>query len=107
MAGAITLLVRSTAIGMAISLGWYILERVLTRLLTSVFDWFEPVAEYLPMHNLSALTSTNTDLLAVLTGGNNPDTLQASLVLAAWAIALAAVAAVVFRRRDVTGAAGG
>lgn len=107
MAGAITLLVRSTAIGMAISLGWYILERVLARLLTSAFDWFEPVAEYLPMHNLSTLTSTNTDLLAVLTGGNNPDTLQASLVLAAWAIALAAIAAVVFRRRDVTGAAGG
>jgi ABC-type transport system involved in multi-copper enzyme maturation permease subunit len=107
MAGAVTLLVRSTAVGMAISLGYYIGEGILIRLLSIAFDWIDTVGNYLPMRNISTLASFRTNIAAAVNInaiGISP--LHASVVVAAYAIALAAVAAVVFRRRDVVGAVG-
>lgn len=107
MTASITLLVRSTAAGMAISLGFYIVEGVLIRLLSNAFDWFEAVADFMPMRNISALTSSRSGIAAMLGGGSDIGTLHSCLVLAAWAIGFAVIAAWVFRRRDITGAAGG
>jgi ABC-type transport system involved in multi-copper enzyme maturation permease subunit len=108
MAGSITLLVRSTAVGMAISLGYFIGEGILIRLLSLAFDWIDKVADYLPMRNISALASLRTNLAAAVnfTSNGGISAAHASLVVAAYAIVLATIAAVVFRRRDVTGAAG-
>lgn len=108
MTASITLLVRSTAVGMAISLGYYIGEGILVTLLSRAFDWFENVAEYLPMRNLGALASFRTNLAATINVNLNDgtSTLHASLVVAAFAIGLAVIAVLVFRRRDITGAAG-
>jgi ABC-type transport system involved in multi-copper enzyme maturation permease subunit len=109
MAGALTLLVRSTAVGMAISLGYFIAEGIVIRLLSRAFDWFDQVADYLPMRNLNALNDARANLPAnlpaALQQGNDISTLHASLVVAAWAIGLAIIAALVFRRRDIVGAA--
>lgn len=107
MAGAATLLLRSTAAGMGISLAWYVAEPILIRLLSEAFDDFRKVADYLPMRNISSLTSGGRGGLAnVISGGANLSTLHASLVMAAWLLAFAVAAALVFRRRDVTGASG-
>ena len=108
MAGCVTLLVRSTAVGMAISLGYYIGEGILIRLLSIAFDWMDQVAEYLPMHNISALASFRTNLAAAvnINANGGTSTLHASLVVSAYVIALAVIACVVFRRRDIVGAAG-
>lgn len=106
LACAVTLLVRSTAAGMAISLAWYVAEAILIRLLGAVFESFDKVADYLPMRNISALTSSGDRLAALLGSGNEISTLHASLVLAAYLLLFAAIAAVVFNRRDVGGAGG-
>jgi ABC-type transport system involved in multi-copper enzyme maturation permease subunit len=107
MAGAITVLARSTTVGMSISLGYYIAEGLLVRLLTTAFDWFEAVADYLPIRSISALASARNGLPAALVGGNGISTQHAALVLAMYVIAFATIAALVFRRRDVVGASGG
>jgi ABC-2 type transport system permease protein len=108
MAGAATLLLRSTAAGMGISLAWYVAEPILIRLLSQAFEDFQKVADYLPMRNISSLTSSGRASLTNLIsgGGANVSTLHASLVMGAWILAFAAAAALVFRRRDVTGASG-
>jgi ABC-type transport system involved in multi-copper enzyme maturation permease subunit len=109
MAGAATLLLRSTAAGMGISLAWYVAEPILIRLLSQAFEDFQKVADYLPMRNISSLTSSGRAGLAniISGGGANVSTLHASLVMAAWLLAFAVAAALVFRGRDVTGARGG
>ncbi len=106
MAASITLLVRSTAGGMAISLAYYVAEGILIRLLSAVFESFDKVADYLPMRNISALAGGREGIAAALGGGSRIDTLQASLVLAGWTVLFAAIAAVVFQRRDVASAGG-
>lgn len=106
MAGALTLLVRSTAVGMAISLGYLIAEGIVIRLLSRAFDWFDQVADFLPVRNLTALNDAGSRLSAAFTQGSEISTLHASLVAAAWAIGLATIAVLVFQRRDIVGAAG-
>jgi ABC-2 type transport system permease protein len=106
MASAIALLLRSTAAGMAISLGYYVAEGILIRLVSAVFESFEKVAEFLPMRNISALVNGREGIAAMLGGTANISTLHASLVLGGWVILFAAIAAVVFHRRDVAGAGG-
>jgi ABC-type transport system involved in multi-copper enzyme maturation permease subunit len=98
LASAVTLLVRSTAAGMAISLAWYVAEGILIRLMSAVFESFDKIADYLPMRNIGALANERGGLAAMLGGGNDIGTLHASLVLAGWTILFAGVAAVVFQR---------
>jgi ABC-type transport system involved in multi-copper enzyme maturation permease subunit len=106
LAGAITVFMRSTAAGMAVSLGYYSAEGILARLLTAVFDWFDTVAEYLPMANISALAGGNFGLPLGGPGGSTIEPLQAGLVLTAYVIVFGALAGAVFLRRDIAGASG-
>lgn len=106
LAGSLTVLARSTAVGMAVSLGYFVFEGILARLLSSVFSWFEPVIEYLPMRNINALAGSATGALpANLVGGSGPEPLQALLVAGGYVVLFAGAAALCFRRRDI-GAAG-
>jgi hypothetical protein len=83
-------------------------EPILIRLLSQAFDDFQKVADYLPMRNISALTSSGRGGITNLISGGGADvgTLHASLVMGAWIVAFAVAATLVFRRRDVTGASG-
>lgn len=105
LTGAITVLLRSTAAGMAICLAWFAGEALLIRLMSAVFTNFDAVADFLPMRNISALTRSG--IPSPFSSGNELGTLHASLVLAAYAIAFAGLAILLFRRRDIAGAAGG
>jgi len=119
IAGSLTLLLRSTAAGMAISLAWYVVERILIGLLSSIFTGFDSVANYLPMHNISALAAESPGpapavAAAVAAGagagagaGGSITVAHAVYVCSACVILFGGAAAWVFHRRDITGAAGG
>jgi ABC-type transport system involved in multi-copper enzyme maturation permease subunit len=107
IASSITLLTRSTAAGMAVSLGLYLFEGLFIRLMTVAFSWFEQVGDYLPIHNINALARSTYNLAPAGLGGNPIGTTQASIVVAFYALAFAGAAVAVFRRRDVVGISGG
>jgi ABC-type transport system involved in multi-copper enzyme maturation permease subunit len=108
IACSITLLTRSTAAGMAVSLGCYLFEGLFIRLMSTAFSWFEKVGDYLPMHNLTALARATSNLGGPpgLTG-DGISTMHAGIVVAIYVIAFAGIAAVVFRNRDIGGISGG
>ena len=109
MASSITVLTRSTAAGMALSLGYSVFEPIFIRLMSAAFDWFDTVGNYLPMRNISALgrASTNLNVAAAGAAGNDVGTLHASIVVAVYVVVFAGLALAVFRRRDITGASAG
>ena len=99
----VTVLARSSAAGMAIGLGYYFAEQILTALLSNFFSWFTNVADYLPVHNIAAWTGGS--------GFGGPaapaDLAHAGFVLVGYTLALSALAFWIFHRRDVQGATGG
>ena len=107
IAGTLTLLVRSAAAGMAISVGYYIIESVFVRIMSTAFKWFDHVAQYLPLRNISALVGGGGINMTNGNAANAIGTLHAGLVLAAYVVAFAGLSALVFRDRDIGGAAGG
>jgi ABC-2 type transport system permease protein len=109
IAASLTLLTRSTAAGMAVSIGYFVFEGIFVRLMSTAFDWFETVGDYLPMRNLNALARSSFNVAPGGVPGNNSSlgTSHAAIMVALYAIAFAALAITVFRRRDVTGASGG
>ncbi|MEJ0100416.1 MAG: ABC transporter permease subunit [Pseudomonadota bacterium] len=107
MASAITLFTRSTAAGMAVSLGWYIFESVFIRLMSAAFSWFATVADYLPMRNLAALGRASFGPVSALAAGSTISTTHASLMTAVYAVGFAGLAVAVFRSRDIGGISGG
>jgi ABC-type transport system involved in multi-copper enzyme maturation permease subunit len=100
---AVTVLTQSTAAGMAIALGYSFTEGLLITLLSAIFEWFEPVADYLLMRNINAFAGGG-----FVPGGGTSDITpsHASIVLVIYAIVLGGVAIILFRRRDIAGASG-
>ena len=99
----VTVLARSSAAGMAIGLGYYFAEQILTALLSNFFSWFTNVADYLPVHNIAAWSGGS--------GFGGPavpaDLAHAGFVLVGYTLAFTALAFWIFHRRDVQGATGG
>jgi ABC-2 type transport system permease protein len=104
LTASVTILARSTAAGMAIGLGYYFGEQIIASLLSGLFTWFSDVADYLLIHNISALTGG---------GGFGPqagaaaEPMRAALILVLYTLALGGIGFWLFERRDVQGATGG
>ena len=111
LAAFLTVLTQSSAAGMSIGMGYFVIELIFVPLLRN-FEWFDNISE--------ALLGTNVDkwmqvsLVEVKISGSGvpseqmtSDTMQAALILLAYTAALAAAAFLVFQRRDITGAKGG
>jgi len=107
IAASVTLLTRSTAAGMAVSIGYFVFEGIFIRLMSAAFDWFETVGDYLPMRNINALARSTFSIGPGGATANTIDTAHASVVVAVYAIGFATLAVMMFRRRDVAGASGG
>lgn len=104
LTGFMTVLVRSSAAGMAIGLGYYFAEQIVVQLFSNFFDWFSTVADYLLVQNISAWAGG----FSFGAGGDGgPGTLHSFLVLAVYTVALGTAAFWLFQRRDVAGASGG
>lgn len=99
----VTVVARSSAAGMAIGLGYYFAEQLVVALLSSFFSWFQNVADYLLVRNISGWTGGG----GFPSGAALPEQTHAILVLAVYTLALAGIAFWLFERRDVQGATGG
>jgi ABC-type transport system involved in multi-copper enzyme maturation permease subunit len=104
----VTVLARSSAAGMAIGLGYYFLEQILIALLSGLFSWFQNVADFLLVRNISAFTQgTAAAGSGFPSPAGLPDATHAIIVLSIYALALFAGAFWLFERRDVQGATAG
>jgi len=99
----VTVVARSSAAGMAIGLGYYFAEQLIVALLTNFFSWFQNVADYLLVRNISGWTGG----AGGFPGTVLPDQTHATIVLAAYTLVLGGIAFWLFERRDVQGATGG
>lgn len=102
-------LTSSTYASISIALVYYVGELVIVPMLSTLFDWFRNVKQYVlgpsiqnwldnpPLIQIGA--SSGSDL-------QNPDVLQAFLVLLAYIIIFGAATFWLFQRRDITGAKG-
>ena len=99
----VTVVARSSAAGMAIGLGYYFAEQLIVALLSNFFSWFQNVADYLLVRNISGWTGG----AGGFPGTALPDQTHAIFVLAAYTLVLGGIAFWLFERRDVQGATGG
>ena len=111
LAAFLTVLTQSSAAGMSIGMGYFVVELIFVPLLSN-FEWFEGISEVLLGTNVDKWMQVS--LVEVeISGSGAPseqmtsDTMQAFLILLAYTVALAAAAFLVFQRRDITGAKGG
>jgi ABC-2 type transport system permease protein len=102
-----TVLARSSAAGMAIGLGYYFLEQIVIALFSSLFSWFQNVADFMLVRNISAWTQRAGATGGFGALGTLPDASQAIVVLAVYTLVLGSVAFFIFERRDVQGATAG
>ncbi len=101
-------LTSSTGVGIALAMGYYMIEAIVTGILTGLFDWFEPVANFMLGPNVAAWVSHN-DVVQVTIGISADGDLGAIhyfLVILAYTVALGAAAFWRFETRDVAGAKG-
>lgn len=103
----VTVVARSSAAGMAIGLGYYFAEPLIVGLLSRFFSWYQNVADYLLVRNISAWTGGGGGAFDPLAGRGLPDSTHAIVVLGVYTVALTAIAFWLFERRDVPGATGG
>ena len=98
----------STGIGIAIAMGYYMIEAIVTGILSELFDWFEPVANFILGPNVAAWMA-HDDVIQVTLGIRADGDLGAAhyfLVILAYTVALGAAAFWRFEHKDVTGAKG-
>ena len=99
----VTVFARSTTAGIATGLGYYFTEQIVIALFSTLFSWFENVANFFLVRNITAWTGGGT---GGFTFGTLPDETQALVVLAVYGVVFTALAYWLFERRDVAGATG-
>lgn len=104
------ILTSSGGSAIALTLGYYFGEQLLVAIMINVFDWFEPIADYILGRNVTAwIIGDDVDAGGVLIGGafgDIPSTVHAFLVILGYIIVLSAISFWIFQRRDVAGASG-
>ena len=102
----VTIFARSSAAGMAIGLGYYVAEQLIIALFSALFSWFQNVADFLLVRNITAWTGGGGTGGGLPTG-TLPDETHAAVLLITYTLVLGAIAFWTFERRDVAGATGG
>lgn len=110
LAAFLAVVTRSTAQGISLSLGYYIIELVLVPLLGNIADWLENAMGVALLGQNAAEWMRTGDALqaqeALGAAVEQPDHLRAFLVILGYTAALGAGALWVFLREDVAGAKG-
>ena len=104
----LAVLMQSSATAMAVSLGYYVVELIASPIL-NVTSWGGTIADFLIGNNVSgwmdsAFVSLETN--GTSSTANQPDTLQAFLVILVYTAVLGGAAFRIFLRRDIGGARG-
>ena len=102
------ILTSSTGVSIALAMGYYMIEAIVTGILSELFDWFEPVANFILGPNVAAWMA-HDDVIQVTLGIRADGDLGAMhyfLVILAYTVALGAAAFWRFEHKDVTGAKG-
>ena len=105
----LTVLTSSTAVGVAVSIGYYFVESIVSPLL-KLNDTLANVTDYLLIASVNTWTAVSFVQVEVSSGGapveRTSDALQAFLVIFVYTAALLAAAFWLFMRRDIAGARG-
>ncbi len=108
----LAVLTQSTGTGLAASLGYYVVELIVVPIIGN-YERVEWIRDAILGHNVTAWLQTgfvevDVDLdEGAQAAANQPDTLQAFLVILAYIVVLVAATFTLFLRRDITGAKGG
>ena len=108
----LAVLTQSTGTGLAASLGYYVVELIVVPIIGN-YERVEWIRDAIIGHNVTAWLQTGFVEVEVdldegaQAAANQPDTLQAFLVILAYIVVLGAAAFTLFLRRDITGAKGG
>ncbi len=100
LAAVFTVLSRSSAAGIALTIGYYFIEQIMVAQLLA-FDWFQTVADYMLGRNVTAWMMGMSNNQGA-TGGELPSQLHAALVLLVYILVLGGLALWLFQRRDIT-----
>ncbi len=105
----LTVLTSSTAVGVAVSIGYYFVESILSPLL-NLNDTLANVTDYLLIASVNTWTAVSFVEVEVSNGGpaveQTPEAFQAFLVILVYTAVLLAAAFWLFIRRDIAGARG-
>ena len=110
MVSLVTVAVRSSAAGIGVGVGYYFLEQTVVGIFGAFFDWFQNIAEFLPVYSMEAFVNTGGGISIGGGGGESPDyagDLHTLLVMAAYTLVAGALAFYLLHRRDVGGASRG
>ena len=106
----LTVLTQSTAQGIALSMGYYVIELILAPVLGGLADWLAKALDIALLgKNATEWMSTASAAEAQQALGTvvgQPDTLRAFFILLAYTAVLVAAALWIFQRRDIAGAKG-
>jgi ABC-type transport system involved in multi-copper enzyme maturation permease subunit len=101
-AGFFTILARSAAAGMAITIGYHLGEQIVVATVSGLFGWFRTVARYLLAQNIAAWVG----LSSLGQGQTALSRAHALTVLVVYTAAFIVAALYLFQSRDVTGTSG-
>ena len=108
----LAVLTQSTAVGISISLGYYVVELILAPVLGLV-DWLQDISDFLLGQNVNYWMAQAGAVTVEVTGDGAPapdlppDATQAFFVLLVYVVVIGAATFWLFRRRDIAGAKGG
>ena len=105
-----TVLTSSSAGGVSTSLAYYfVVEHAVTPLLSFLFDWFDPISNYVLGHAVDGWMAEfggAVGLAALANSDGLPSVLHGFLVMLGYIVVAGAASLWLFQRRDVTGARG-
>ena len=103
----LTVLTSSTAVGIAVSIGYYLVEAILSPLL-NLNETLSNVTDYLLVASVNTWNATSLVEVEVnsVSGEQSSDALQAFLVILVYTAVLLAASYYIFMRRDIAGARG-
>ena len=106
----VTVATRSSAAGIGIGVGYYFLEQTVVGIFGAFFDWFQNIAEFLPVYIMQAYAAEGGGISIGGGGGESSEyagDVHALLVMAAYTLVAGALAFYLVHRRDVGGASRG
>ena len=106
LAVLMSVLTSSSGMGIAISVGYYVIEQIVVGILAN-FDWFEGISTFVLGRAASGWMDSGDFSFGAGGIGAVPDPLPAAMVMLGYTVILGGLAFILFQRKDVAGAKGG